>query len=80
MCALLEQRTDELEEHKEKISVLEDQNKTQEDPLDEIQQRGLKENLIIASPTDLNKQTMIKSPEELQNLNVSRLRRVGERT
>ena len=80
MCALLEQRTDELEEHKEKISVLEDQNRTQEDPLDEIQQRGLKENLIIASPTDINKQTMIKSPEELQNLNVSRLRRVGERT
>ena len=37
----------------------------------EIQQRGLKGNLIIASPTALNKQTVIKSAEELQNLKVS---------
>ena len=71
LCALLEQRTDELKEHKEKISVLEDQNRTQGDLLDEIQQRGLKGNLIIASPTALNKQTMIKSSDELQNLKVS---------
>ena len=71
LCALWEQRTDELKEHKEKISYLEDQNRT----WGELKDKG---NLIIASPSAHNKLTMMKSPEELQNLKVSVTNRVGD--
>jgi len=65
-------------EQDRRFEDIENRVREQGDKLDEIQQRGLKGNLMISSPTNGGKQSLLKTPAQLEEEGVSVLDHVRE--
>ena len=65
-------------EQDRRFENIENRVREQGDKLDEIQQRGLKGNLMISSPTNDVKQSLLKTPAQLEEEGVSVLDHVRE--
>ena len=68
---VLVDQQDILREHKVRIDDLEKKSRAQGDLLDEIQQRSMKENLILLGAAGKNKPSLIKPQEQLKHEKVT---------
>ena len=71
MAAHVEDQKAVKKEQERRMDEIEERVREQGDYLDEIHQRGMKGNLMISSPTNGGKTSLIKSPEELEAAGVS---------
>ena len=78
ISAQVEDQRREKAEQDRRFQNIELKVREQGDKLDEIQQRGLKGNLMISSPTNGGKASLLKSPAQLEEEGVSVLDHVRE--